>query len=71
LKTGCLAGTTREYLMENLECFEVENELKSIMTADAIFLTSAGIGVVRAAEIDGRNLENCRHPILDILPGKN
>jgi branched-chain amino acid aminotransferase len=48
LKTGCLAGTTREFIIENYECFEVENGLESLENADEIFLTSAGIGIQKA-----------------------
>jgi branched-subunit amino acid aminotransferase/4-amino-4-deoxychorismate lyase len=48
LKTGCLAGTTREFIPENYDCFEVEDSLKSLENADDIFLTSSGIGVQRA-----------------------
>jgi branched-subunit amino acid aminotransferase/4-amino-4-deoxychorismate lyase len=48
LKTGCLAGTTREFILENYKCFEVENGLESLENADEIFLTSSGIGIKRA-----------------------
>ncbi len=48
LKTGCLQGTTREFILENYECFEVENGLESLENADEIFLTSAVIGIQRA-----------------------
>ncbi|MEJ7848787.1 MAG: aminotransferase class IV [Pyrinomonadaceae bacterium] len=71
LETGCLAGTTREHVMENAECFEVPDGLESLANADAIFLTSAGIGVVQVAEIDGRKLPKTDHLILDLVPGKN
>lgn len=56
LETGCLPGTTREFVLENLDCEEVETGLETLKNADAIFLTSAGIGVVQAAEFDGRRL---------------
>jgi 4-amino-4-deoxychorismate lyase len=48
LKTGCLAGTTREFILENYKCFEVENGLESLENADDIFLTSSGITIQRA-----------------------
>lgn len=54
LKTGCLAGTTREFVLENQECFEIEAELNNLREADAIFLTSAGLGIVQVAEFEGR-----------------
>jgi branched-subunit amino acid aminotransferase/4-amino-4-deoxychorismate lyase len=68
LKTGCLAGTTREFVLESLECEEVEVGIEALTTADAIFLTSAGIGVVKVAEFEGRQLSPQDHPILDLLP---
>ena len=68
LKTGCLAGTTREFVLENLECEEVEAEVDAVRHADAIFLTSAGLGVVRVAEIEGRKLRTVEHAINSLLP---
>jgi len=68
LTTGCLPGTTREFVMENLGCREVEKPVDDLQQADAIFLTSAGLGVVRAAEFEGRKLMPVDHPILHVLP---
>lgn len=68
LATGCLAGTTREYVLENIECEEVEAEIGELGSADAIFLTSAGLGVVRVAEFDGRELADPKHPIQTLWP---
>jgi branched-subunit amino acid aminotransferase/4-amino-4-deoxychorismate lyase len=48
LETGCLAGTTREFLLENFAVRETKSEINSLSEADEIFLTSAGIGI-RAA----------------------
>jgi len=71
LKTGCLAGTTREFVLENCECAEIETGIEALRKADSVFLTSAGIGVVQAAEFDGRKL-NCEpHEILKILPKRS
>ena len=56
LKTGCLAGTTREFVLENQECLEVEESLEALREADALFLTSTGIGIVQVAEFEGRRL---------------
>ena len=69
LRTGCLAGTTREYVLENIECQEVEATLDDIKHADAIFLTSAGLGVVQVAELESRTLEKIEHPILSLVKG--
>jgi branched-chain amino acid aminotransferase len=68
LKTGCLAGTTREFILENIECEEVEAGEDAIREADEIFLTSAGIGVVQVAEFEGRIIARQPHKILDLVP---
>ena len=68
LATGCLAGTTREHVLENIECEEVEAEIGDLESADAIYLTSAGLGIVRVAEFDGRQLPDTRHPIQTLWP---
>lgn len=68
LKTGCLAGTTREFILENLKCEEIEAGIEILNEADEIFLTSAGIGVVQAAEFDGKKLRRAHHPISKVLP---
>ena len=67
LKTGCLAGTTREYLTENYEVAEVEKGVEVLETADAIFLTSAGIGVVQIAEFEDRKFERKFEKLTQIL----
>ncbi len=48
LETGCLKGTTREFVLENFTVEERKAELIELEKADEIFLTSAGIGVVKA-----------------------
>ncbi len=68
LTTGCLAGTTREFVMENIDCREVEAQIEELETSEAIFLTSAGIGVVQVAEFEGKRFEKIDHPILHLLP---
>ena len=68
LSTGCLAGTTREFVMENLNCSEVESGFEELEKADGIFLTSAGLGVIQAAQFGSRAFETIAHPILNILP---
>jgi branched-subunit amino acid aminotransferase/4-amino-4-deoxychorismate lyase len=47
LKTGCLAGITRELIIENFEVFETEQSF-ACSELQEIFLTSSGIGVVSA-----------------------
>ena len=68
LETGCLAGTTREFVLENLGCEEVAVGIETLQDADDIFLTSAGLGVVQAAELDARVLKGEHHAITELLP---
>lgn len=68
LKTGCLAGTTREIILEKIDCREVEVSIDALGEARAIFLTSAGIGVVQVAEFEAKRFEKIDHPILHLLP---
>jgi branched-subunit amino acid aminotransferase/4-amino-4-deoxychorismate lyase len=68
LTTGCLAGTTREFVLENLDVEEVNVGKEKIDAADAIFLTSAGLGVARVSELSGRLLGGQDHPILSLIP---
>ncbi|MFL6373810.1 MAG: aminotransferase class IV [Pyrinomonadaceae bacterium] len=68
LSTGCLPGTTREFLLENVNVIEVEAGLQDLTDADAIFLTSAGLGVVQVNEFDRREMANVEREILNVLP---
>jgi len=45
LETGCLAGTTREFLMENFPISETNLKFDALAKSDEIFLTSAGVGI--------------------------
>ena len=67
LATGCLAGTTREFVLENLDCREVESGIEELNSADAIYLTSAGLGIVAVAEFEKRKLPNPPHQITRLL----
>ena len=58
LETGCLAGTMREFLIENFSVEEEKIDLADLMKADEIFLTSAGIGIKSAAKIDEKVFDN-------------
>ncbi len=57
--------------MENMECPEVEETIDELQSADAIFLTSAGLGIVQVGEFDSRKLKPVIHPILDLIPKDN
>ena len=71
LKTGCLPGTTREYVLENVECEEVEASIEELKEADRIFLTSAGIGIVTVAYCNERRLDISEHRLPSLFPGSN
>lgn len=45
LETGCLAGTMREFLLENFPVSETNSKIDELAQTDEIFLTSAGIGI--------------------------
>ncbi|MBK7705811.1 MAG: aminotransferase class IV [Acidobacteria bacterium] len=62
LETGCLAGTTRGFVIENFGVDEVRAGLPALETADEVFVTSAGIGIRRAVFND---LENASDAITD------
>lgn len=68
LKTGCLAGTTRELLLEKLNCLETEASLEVLQKAEAIYLSSAGIGVVQVEEYGNRKYESKFNEINRIIP---
>jgi len=70
LSTGCLAGTTREFIMENLECSEAIARLEELLGADSIFLSSAGIGIGIVTSVGEATFKLAAHPILDLLPPK-
>jgi branched-subunit amino acid aminotransferase/4-amino-4-deoxychorismate lyase len=68
LRTGCLPGTVREFVIENIDCEEVAASAEALTDTDGIFLTSSGIGVAAASEFNGVKLPRPRHPILELLP---
>lgn len=68
LRTGCLPGTVRELVLENLECREAEAGIEALEAAEAIFLTSSGIGIRPVAEFAGRRLPVSSHPVLELWP---
>lgn len=68
LKTGCLPGTTREFILDNLECREVQAGVEELNDAEAIFLTSAGLGVRQVTEFESKIFEKADHPILMVVP---
>lgn len=69
LSTGCLAGTTREFVLENSDCNEVAATIDELENADSIFLTSAGIGITAVKVFKDKPLNTIYHEILEMLPG--
>ena len=67
LSTGCLAGTTREFILDNFDVREVSAEIDDLLSADAVFLTSAGIGITQAASLAERTFPSATHPISALL----
>lgn len=53
-KTGCLKGTTRAVFLENFAVREVQEQTEALADADAVFLTSAGIGVACVDSFENR-----------------
>ncbi|MBV6496393.1 MAG: hypothetical protein DYH05_02990 [Acidobacteria bacterium ACB1] len=69
LSTGCLGGTTREFILENLEVHEITAGIDEIRSADAVFLTSAGIGIAPAASLAETVFVQKAYPILGLIKG--
>jgi branched-chain amino acid aminotransferase len=65
LETGCLAGTTREFICEKFPVSQVKAALDALDKADGIFLTSAGIGVAPIAQFRDKKLS--REAICDFV----
>ena len=68
LETGCLAGTTREFILENLDVREVCVRSDELKYADAVFVSSAGVGVTWVASINDKQFDPTDHAILHLLP---
>jgi len=67
LETGCLAGTTREFVLESRSIKETTAKLKELNEADAVFLTSAGIGIVQVAEFQEKKFSRELHELTQTL----
>lgn len=55
LATGCLRGTTRDFLIEKFNAAEAESYVEVLMEADAIFLTSAALGIAQVSAFETKN----------------
>jgi len=63
LSSGCLAGITRELLLEVLDIDEVAHPLARLADADEVFLTSSTRDVHPVATIDGVAVPACPGPL--------
>jgi branched-subunit amino acid aminotransferase/4-amino-4-deoxychorismate lyase len=70
LVTGCLAGTTREYILEKLDVSEVRIGIDELLRADSIFISSAGIGIRQVSWLNDHMFQRSVHDVLDLLPPK-
>lgn len=63
LSSGCLAGVTRELVLELVEVVEDDLPLAALASADEAFLTSSTRNVQPIRALDGRPLPNCPGPL--------
>jgi len=63
LAAGCLAGITRELLLEITGAVERDLPLKALAEADEAFLTSSTREVQPIHQVDGRDLPSCPGPL--------
>lgn len=52
LETGALRGTTRDFIMEHFEVSETVSSFDELAKADAVFITSSGIGVAEVKTLE-------------------
>ena len=63
LSSGCLAGITRELLLEITEAEEEDLPMSALADADEAFLTSSTRDVHPVSRVDGRPLGACPGPL--------
>ncbi|MBX3298590.1 MAG: aminotransferase class IV [Acidobacteria bacterium] len=68
LSTGCLAGTTREFILANVKCIETEARIDELLAAEAVYLTSAGLGVVVANVMNEREIGSGQFNLRGLWP---
>jgi len=56
LTSGCLAGVTRELVLEVTDAIEADIPMEAFLAADEVFLTSTGRDVQGVHRIDDREL---------------
>ena len=65
LSAGCLAGVTRELVMELVDVVEDDVPMSALGGADEAFLTSSTRDVQPIRAIDGRSLPTCPGPLTE------
>jgi branched-chain amino acid aminotransferase len=65
LSAGCLAGVTRELVMELVDVVEEDVAIAALAGADEAFLTSSTRDVQPIHSIDGRPLPTCPGPLTE------
>ena len=65
LSSGCLAGITRELLLEETDAVEEDVTMDEFLGADEAFLTSSTRDVQPIAAVDGRALPSCPGPLTE------
>jgi branched-chain amino acid aminotransferase len=63
LSSGCLAGITRELLLEETDAVEADVSMADFARVDEAFLTSSTRDVQAIAHVDGRPLPSCPGPL--------
>ena len=63
LSSGCLAGVTRELLLELVDVVEEDVPVSALGDADEAFLTSSTRDVQPIRRVDGRDLPACPGPL--------
>jgi branched-chain amino acid aminotransferase len=69
LISGGLAGTTREFFIEKADAEECVAVIEDLRFADAVMLTSAGLGVVEVSEFDERKYQTGVYDLTKIMCG--
>jgi branched-chain amino acid aminotransferase len=65
LSAGCLAGITRELVLEVTDAVEVDVPMADLDEVDEAFLTSSTRDVQPISSIDGRSLPSCPGPLTE------
>ena len=62
LSSGCLAGITRDHVLETTDAVEADISMADLARADEAFLTSSTRDVQPISTVDGRALPHCPGP---------